>query len=62
MNKALINFLHIKCASMEIVRQIAAVLVMQKRRDDSVRDRVRYSSLSPPRAHERDAEREGKLA
>lgn len=57
MNKALINFLHIKCASVEIVRQIAGALVMQKQRDDSVRDCVCYS-----RAHVRDAEREGKLA
>lgn len=34
MNKALINFLHIKCTSVEIVRQIAGVLVMQRQRDD----------------------------
>lgn len=48
MNKALINFLHIKCTSVEIVRQIAGVLVMQKQRDDSVRDCSCYSSLSLP--------------
>lgn len=56
MNKALINFLHIKCTPVEIVSQIAGVLVTQKQRDDSVK------MILPPRAHVRDAEREGKLA
>lgn len=44
MNKALINFLHIKRTSVEIVRQIAGALVMQRQRDDSVRGCVCCSS------------------
>lgn len=60
MNNTLIKFLHIKCTSIEIVRQIAWVLVMYKQRDESVEDCVCYNSLSLW-GHMWDAERQGKL-
>lgn len=46
MNNTLIKFLRIKCASIEIVRQIARVLVMCKQRDESAEDCVCYNTLS----------------
>lgn len=60
MNNTLIKFLHIKCTSIEIVRQIAWVLVMYKQMDESVGDWICYNSLSL-RGHMWDAERQGKL-
>lgn len=61
MNKTLIKFLRIKCASIEIVRQIARVLVMCKQRDESAEDCVCYNTLSL-RGHMWDAERQRKLS
>lgn len=60
MNNALIKFLHIKCTSIEIVRQIAWVLVMHKQKDESAKDCMCYNTLSL-RGHMWGAERQRKL-
>lgn len=52
MNNTLIKFLHIKCTSIEIVRQIAQVLVTYDQRDESA-EAAHVQPHLPPRSQER---------